>query len=40
MTTTARLVLNKIRNDAGSVEGWIGLLALTAAAAALVEGEL
>jgi hypothetical protein len=41
MATTARWVLNRLRNDAGFVEGWIGLLALNAAAAAaLVEGVL
>jgi len=34
-------VLNKLRNDDGFVEGWIGLLALNAAAeAALIEGVL
>jgi hypothetical protein len=31
-------VLNKLRNDDGFVEGWIGLLMLNAAAAAFVEG--
>jgi hypothetical protein len=33
-------VLSKLRNDDGFIEGWIGLLALNAAAAALVKGVL
>jgi hypothetical protein len=43
IATTPRWVLNKLRNDEGFVEGWIGPLALNAAAeaeAALVEGVL
>ena len=39
MAATARWVLNKLRNDDGFVEGWIGPLVFNAAAA-LVEGVL